>query len=167
MSELHISILDVVLRLLAAVVLSGIIGFNREMHRKPAGVRTHMLVSLGSAAFVIVALELAHGPIAEILGGDAKPDPTRVLEGIVHAIGFLGAGAIIQARGSVVGLTTGVSVWIAGGIGVACGGGFYALAALLAAMAFVILAAIGALEACFGSDSVDGGKPSKGSRRNS
>jgi putative Mg2+ transporter-C (MgtC) family protein len=164
MIEMHTPLWEVLLRLFAAVGLAMIIGIDREKNNKPAGLRTHMLVSLGSAAFVIGALELAAGPIAEAVGSDAKPDPTRVIEGIIHAIGFLGAGAIIQARGNVQGLTTGVSVWISGAIGVACGGGFYVLAVIVAVMAFIILAALLAIEARLFPET---GKEVKESPRNS
>ena len=110
--------LDVFLRLGAAVVAGAIIGFDREIRDKPAGLRTLTLVSLGSAVFVLAAL------------GDGPSDSTsRVIQGIVTGVGFLGAGTIIRGREeqSVRGLTTAASVWLAAAIGIACALAYWAL----------------------------------------
>jgi putative Mg2+ transporter-C (MgtC) family protein len=112
------------LRLLTAVVLSVAIGWERERAHKPAGVRTHLLVGLGSALFMIVSLEvfsLFHG----------RGDPGRIAAQVVSGIGFIGAGTIIHGEeGLVRGLTTAASVWAVAGVGLACGAGFYVLAAM-------------------------------------
>ena len=83
-------------RLLIAAALGMVVGFEREFRHKPAGIRTHMLVATGSAAFMILTLELALGPLKVI--DQASADPTRIIQGIIGGIGFLGAGAIIQGR---------------------------------------------------------------------
>ena len=103
---------DVFLRLGSAVLVGAIIGFDREIRNKPAGLRTMALVALGSAVFVLTAL------------GSATSDSTsRVIQGIVTGVGFLGAGTIIrgQTEESVRGLTTAASIWLASAIGIACG----------------------------------------------
>ena len=99
-----------------------------------------MLGALGAATFSVVVLELFN-TIAE--EEHLAMDPARVIEGIVGGIGFLGAGAIIQARGSVVGATTGASIWVVGGIGMACGFGFYLHAMMAAGIAVAVLTGLG------------------------
>jgi putative Mg2+ transporter-C (MgtC) family protein len=137
------TIYDVLLRMSLACVLGGFVGWDRESLNKAAGLRTHMLVSLGSALFTLTALQMFELTVAE---GGARGDPTRLLQGLVSGIGFLGAGQIIQSRGSVVGITTAAGIWVTGAIGVACGGGSYALAVLSAAFVLVILRGVGYLE---------------------
>ena len=131
-------------RLLVAALLGMLAGFEREFRRKPAGVRKHMLVATGSAAFMILTLELAIGPLKVV--DQASVDPTRIIQGIIGGIGFLGAGAIIQGGREVSGLTTGASIWVAGAIGIACGIGFFDFALLLTAVVVIILYAIGRVE---------------------
>lgn len=131
-------------RLLIAAVLGMVVGFEREYRRKPAGIRTHMLVATGSAAFMILTLELALGPLKVI--DQASADPSRIIQGIIGGIGFLGAGAIIQGGREVTGLTTGASIWVAGAIGVASGIGFIDFAVLLAAIVVAIVYVVGRFE---------------------
>src|SRR6056297_941471 len=115
--ESEIAIVDMVLRLLAAAGLASVIGLERELRQRPAGLRTHMLVSLGAAGFMLVGYEIL---FATAVGDpSARIDPTRIVEGVIGGIGFLGAGSIIQGRGSIQGITTGAAIWIAGTIGVA------------------------------------------------
>jgi putative Mg2+ transporter-C (MgtC) family protein len=128
-------------RLLLAAVLGMFAGFEREFRRKPAGIRTHMLVATGSAAFMILALELAIGPLKTV--SETSVDPTRIIQGIIGGIGFLGAGAIIQGGREVSGLTTGASIWVAGAIGISCGIGFYDFAALMTVVVVIIVYVIG------------------------
>lgn len=135
---------DLFLRLTVAALLGGVIGFERERHEKPAGLRTHMLVTLGSAAFVVIGVEVL-GQISE--GYDhARLDPTRVIEGVIGGIGFLGAGSIIQSRGDVRGLTTAASVWISGALGAACGVAMYRIAIVTTAFALVTLWLVGVVQ---------------------
>lgn len=121
-------------RLAAALLVGAVLGINRDLHRKPAGLRTLALVSVGSAVVVMVTLVIAHG------SGDAA---SRVIQGLVTGVGFLGAGVIIhhEPERRVEGLTTAASVWVAAGLGAACGAGLamVALLSLLATMAILVL----------------------------
>lgn len=144
MFETEIPIMDMAIRLLAAAGLALLLGLERELRGKAAGLRSHMMVSLGSAAFIIMGMHILFAT-AE---GDpsAQIDPTRIVEGVIGGIGFLGAGSIIQSRGSVQGITTGASIWVAGAIGVASGLGNFALAGLVTLMALLIVAVLGRFE---------------------
>lgn len=115
--ESELSIWDRTIRLLAAAGLAAMIGLEREMRGRPAGLGTHMLMSVGAAAFLLVGYEILFAT-AE---GDpsARIDPTRIVEGVIGGIGFLGVGSIIRSGASVHGVTTGAAIWIAGSIGVA------------------------------------------------
>jgi putative Mg2+ transporter-C (MgtC) family protein len=148
----YVGLEEVVLRLVAAVVLAFFIGLDRELRNKPVGLRTFMLVSLGAAAFSLVIMELTQTIEPE---GHLAIDPSRVAEGIIGGIGFLGAGAIIQGARGVVGATTGASIWVVGGIGMACGFGFYAHAAITTAIAAVVLTILGLIEKRFFDRSVE------------
>ena len=124
----------IVLRLVLAALLGGILGYERERQGKAAGVRTHMLVALGAALFVLVPKE----------AGVSGADMTRVIQGVVAGVGFLGAGAIIKggAEESVKGLTTAAGIWLTAAIGIACGLGRESTAVLSALLAFAILALV-------------------------
>src|SRR5689334_22858108 len=115
---------DALLRLVIACGLEATIGFEREIRDREAGVRTHLLVSLGSALFTIVS---AYGFHEFLAGGGniVRADPTRIAAQIVTGIGFLGAGAIIRDGLSVRGLTTAATLWVVAAIGMACGAGYY------------------------------------------
>jgi putative Mg2+ transporter-C (MgtC) family protein len=121
----------VVLRLLVAVALGGLLGYERESVGASAGLRTHMLVSLGSALFVLIPLQ----------AGMQVEDLSRVLQGVTAGIGFLGAGAILKQteKNDIRGLTTAASVWLTAAIGVAAGMGREASALFSALLAFAIL----------------------------
>lgn len=138
--------LNILMRLLAAVVLCGILGWEREANRKQAGLRTHILVGVGSALFVALA-----EAVVEHFGRYAhlQFDPTRVLEAVVAGISFLGAGTIFvsKAQGErVQGLTTAAAIWTTAGIGIAVGVERYALAAGVTALIFCVLSVLGRLE---------------------
>lgn len=122
----------VIVRLLFAAVLGGIIGFEREHAGKAAGMRTHMLVAIGAALFVIAAQQA---------GGD-RADVSRVIQGLVAGIGFLGAGTILNrsTEGEIRGLTTAASIWLTAAIGVAAGLGRESTAMLATLLALVVLA---------------------------
>lgn len=123
-------IIQALLRLTIAVVCGGAIGYQRERVGKAAGLRTHIITAAGSALLVIAGIH------AE-MGEDAL---SRIVQGLVTGIGFLGAGAIIQSRGRVGGLATAASIWVAGAVGMACGLGYYSHAFLLAVVTAIILA---------------------------
>jgi putative Mg2+ transporter-C (MgtC) family protein len=142
--ETELPLVDVLARLAAAMIAGMILGLEREWRQKPAGLRTHMLVSLAAAAFTILAFELFRASLE--IAPDSKGDPIRVIEGVIAGVAFLGAGTIIQSRGDVKGLTTGASIWLSGATGLACGGGYYVLAAITVALAFVVLALVGLFE---------------------
>ena len=126
----------VVLRLAVAAVLGGAIGVERELRDREAGIRTHLLVSLGSALFTIVS---AYGFHEFLTSGASvvRADPTRIAAQIVTGIGFLGAGAIIREGLSVRGLTTAATLWVVAAIGMACGAGWY-WAALVTALLTIL-----------------------------
>jgi putative Mg2+ transporter-C (MgtC) family protein len=132
-------------RLGAAVLAGGVLGWEREFREKPAGLRTHMMVSLGSAVPIIAALHFLSvvGKAEELVASDVF----RVVQGIMGGIGFLGAGAILQSRGSVHGLTTAATVWVSAAVGVTCGFGYYLQAGMAVALALVVLFVFGFLEA--------------------
>jgi len=125
-------IVRIVVRLLVAVVLGGVLGWERESVGATAGLRTHMLVSLGSALFVLIPVQ----------AGMKMEDLSRVLQGVTAGIGFLGAGAILKQRdrNDVRGLTTAASIWLTAALGVAAGMGREATALLSTLFALVILA---------------------------
>ena len=136
-----VSLQEASLRLVLAILLSAAVGVDRELKHKPLGLRTNMLVALGAASFSLMALQLVH----ELAGGPSSTqiDPTRVMEAIVGAIGFLGAAAIIQGRFELFGATTGASIWVVGAIGMACGFGFYALAVAVTVIGLFVLTVLG------------------------
>ena len=118
---------------LCAVLLCGLIGFEREARRKDAGIRTHILVGLGSCLFTMVSIE----GVPMLLGQGVTWDASRIAAQVVTGIGFLGAGVICFANDTVRGLTTACAIWIAAAVGVACGAGMLPLAALVTAMYFL------------------------------
>lgn len=126
---------EVVLRLLLSVLLSGLVGLEREVKGRAAGFRTHILVCLGSTLIMLtsVHLYLEHG------GASSGIDASRIAAQVVSGIGFLGAGTIIQIRDAVRGLTTAASLWVAAGIGLAVGSGFYVGAAASTVIVLVVL----------------------------
>ena len=115
------------IRLVLAVVFGGLIGLEREIVHRPAGVRTHMLVSLGSALFVLITLESIP------LGID------KIIAGIATGIGFLGAGTIFKAKTEVHGLTTAASIWAVAGIGIAIGLGHYLMTIIAVVLVLIVL----------------------------
>ncbi len=134
---------DAGLRLLVAAVLGAAIGIDREMRGKPFGLRTIMLVAVGAALFCLVAVDLVEQFEQE---KRTEIDPSRVIQGVVSVIGFLGAGAVIQLRHGIIGGTTGAAIWTAGGIGMACGFGLYLHAVLGTAITIVVLTLLGFVE---------------------
>ena len=143
-ASMHIAYWEVFLRLLAAVLVGAAVGVDRELRNKPAGLRTHILVSLAAALFTLITFELHY----TVTSGNEKTtaDPIRIIEAVTAGVAFLAAGAIIQSRGNVRGLTTGANMWLAGALGVACGAGDYVLAAFGTVFALIVLVVLGWLE---------------------
>jgi putative Mg2+ transporter-C (MgtC) family protein len=122
--------LDLAVRLVVAAVLGAAIGLEREIHEHPAGMRTHLLVSVGSAAFTVLSIYAFQAPGA---------DPARVAAQIVTGIGFLGAGAILKEGATIRGLTTAASLWAVAAVGMAAGAGSWGVAAAITVIVFVSL----------------------------
>lgn len=125
---------ELIIRLGSAAALGGVIGFERELHGKTAGFRTHSLVSMGSALFMLVSIH-----VFDVYGGEAGVDPSRIAAQVVTGIGFLGAGTIIRAGMGIKGLTTAAGLWTASGIGLACGLGYFEGAVVGTAITLAIL----------------------------
>ncbi len=128
-------------RLVAAILLGGLIGWEREAHDRPAGLRTHILVCLAAALFAIISIESVH--MAGFSDPQVRIDPLRVIEAVTAGVAFLAAGTIVYSRGRVNGLTTGAGMWMAGGIGLALGFGhwFIAIFATFACLAVLLVVA--------------------------
>ncbi len=120
--------IELIARLALGFVLSGIVGLEREVSLKPAGLRTHILVGLGSTLLTILSSQ-----------GFPDSDRSRIAASIVVGIGFLGAGTIIKTEEKVIGLTTAATLWIVSSIGMAVGSGYYLLAIAVTILAFLVL----------------------------
>jgi len=116
--------LNISLRLIASLAVGGLIGLERSYHGRPAGFRTHSLVCLSTSLLMLVTVDETRG-VSEVVQGRISLDPTRMAQGIMTGIGFLGAGTIIREGLSVRGLTTAASIWITAAIGILIGIGFY------------------------------------------
>src|SRR6266404_2127682 len=136
-----LSIHEIFLRLTVAAALGAVIGTERVLRRRPAGVRTSLFVCLATALFTILSNELAHR------FGDSSG--TRIASNIVQGIGFLGAGAILRGSGGVVGMTTAATIFVEAAIGMAAGGGLYAVAGYATALVLFGLTVIGWAEQYF------------------
>lgn len=126
-----------VLSIILAVVLGAAIGLEREVHRKAAGLRTNVLICLGAAVFTMISRQM---------GASHGGSLTRIAAGIVTGVGFLGAGAIIRERASVLGLTTAATIWLVASIGMACGAKLHLLAVISTLIAIIVLIGLGRLE---------------------
>tara|TARA_B100001964_G_C13932903_1_gene465388 strand:- start:166 stop:651 length:486 start_codon:yes stop_codon:yes gene_type:complete len=143
-----VSEVEILLRLALAVILGAVIGFNRKRHSKPAGLRTMALISLGCATFTLIGIEAviqlaalqagAESLTSSVVSG-VNLDSSRIIAGIVGGVGFLGAGAIIQSRGKIQGMTSAASIWVTATIGVSVGLGLYMLAVATTFLAFIVL----------------------------
>jgi putative Mg2+ transporter-C (MgtC) family protein len=134
----------VVGRLLLAAVLGGVVGLERELSHKPAGLRTNMLISLGAALFTVISWQMAN-----IAGGDH----TRIAAQIVTGIGFIGAGVVIRERGAALGITSAATIFVIAAIGMACGAGMPATAVFTTLLLLVALVLLGIAEERFGPHS--------------
>jgi putative Mg2+ transporter-C (MgtC) family protein len=125
-------------RLLLSLILGSVLGFERFLVRKPAGLRTITLVCVGSTVFILLA--------ERIQGGFPDADPTRIAQGIIAGVGFLGAGTILHRQSDVTGLTTAATVWLAAAVGMAAGLGDLGVALAATAIGILILQGYGKLE---------------------
>ncbi len=128
---------EIVRRLILAAALGAVLGLEREVRQKSAGLRTNILIAVGSAVFTVMSIEMAIG---------ANADPARIAAQIVTGIGFLGAGAIMRTRSGVQGLTTAATVWVNAAVGVAAGGGRYHLALIATAVTMAVLLVLAPME---------------------
>ena len=140
MSDLFVTLFKVLL----TVLLSSLIGYERKLRHKGAGLRTHILVGLGSTLIVLTSLHLF-----DIYKDVTFIDPTRMITGIVTGIGFLCAGTIIQAESRVRGLTTAAALWIVSGVGIAVGAGHYSAAVIVSVVVFFVLIGMRSIEHTF------------------
>ena len=124
--------LDYLIPILVALVLGGLIGIEREIHQKPAGLRTNMLICMGAAVFTLIGKYISINPDAE----------SRIIQGVVTGVGFLGAGVLIHQQGNVHGLTTAATIWLVTAIGIACGARLYGIAVTAVIPAIIILLAL-------------------------
>ncbi|AHM05097.1 Mg(2+) transport ATPase protein C [Roseibacterium elongatum DSM 19469] len=127
----------VLLRLAGALVLCGLIGLERESRKRPAGLRTHMLVGLAASLYCLIMLEVLDG--ADEYTDRVAMDPLRLIEAVTSGVAFLAAGMIIFNGGKVKGLTTGASLWLAAAIGLSAGFGFWFMAGATTLLALVII----------------------------
>ncbi|HLC50447.1 MAG TPA: MgtC/SapB family protein [Candidatus Nanoarchaeia archaeon] len=118
---------EIWLRLVTAAIAGGLIGMEREVVHKPAGVRTHMLVSLGSAIFILVTIQ------------SLPNEAARIIAGIATGVGFLGAGTIFKSKSDVQGLTTAASIWTVAAVGLAVGLGYYLITSISVVLVLIIL----------------------------
>jgi putative Mg2+ transporter-C (MgtC) family protein len=128
---MDLSFQEIAIRLVLATLLSGVIGIERQFRHKPAGFRTNGLVGLGAGLMTLTGILAAQNTMGV--------DSTRIASIVVQGIGFLGAGAIIQSAGAIRGLTTAATLWLAAGIGIACGFGFWQAALLATGLVLVLL----------------------------
>jgi putative Mg2+ transporter-C (MgtC) family protein len=136
-SEMGTVLSSTIVRLVVAALLGGAIGLERQLRHKAAGLRTNIFICFGSAMFTVLSDQLAGS-----LGGDH----TRVAAQIIPGIGFIGAGSILHARGSVVGLTTAATIFVVASVGMAAGGGLYITAIFATGVILIALAVLGRLE---------------------
>ncbi|KQW50847.1 MULTISPECIES: MgtC/SapB family protein [Ensifer] len=144
-------------RILGALLMGSIIGFEREAKARPAGLKTHMLVCLAACTFAVISLESVY--MKGFIDERVRIDPLRVVEAVTAGVAFLAAGTIVLSRGQVQGLTTGGSLWLAGAIGLALGFGHWIIAAFATGSAFLVLSVVGRLEAVVEEEEQPGPQP--------
>jgi len=146
--------IDMITRLAVAALLGGIVGLERDVHGRNAGLRTHLLVCMGSSLFMIMS-ELVAARARVAVGGLAavNADPARIAAQVVTGIGFIGAGAILKSGLSVRGLTTAATLWIVASIGMAVGAGGFAIASVTTFFTVVSLVILNYFERCYKKDS--------------
>jgi len=136
-----VEMFETTFKVLLSVLLSSLIGYERKLRQKGAGLRTHILVGVGSTLIVLTSLHLF-----DTYRGETIIDPTRMITGIVTGIGFLCAGTIIQAESRVRGLTTAAALWVVSGVGIAVGAGNYFAAIIVSVVVFCVLIGMRSIE---------------------
>jgi putative Mg2+ transporter-C (MgtC) family protein len=134
---------QILVRLLTAAVLGGLVGMERERSQHAAGLRTHIMVCLGSCLMMLLSI---YGFAAFVYEMNVRVDPARLAAAVITGIGFLGAGTILQTGRSVIGLTTAASIWVTAAIGLGVGAGFYFAAAVSTLLVLFVLWALNILE---------------------
>jgi putative Mg2+ transporter-C (MgtC) family protein len=135
----------IVARLTGAILLGALIGFERETRNHPAGLRTHILVSLAAAVIAVISVEMVH--LHHLDDQQVRIDPLRVVEAVTSGVAFLAAGMIIFSQGKVRNLTTGAGMWLSGGVGLSVGLGYWAIAAFSTLACLAVLNILGRLVA--------------------
>ena len=125
-----------ILPMVIAVVLGALIGIERELHRKPAGLRTNALICMGAAAFMVIAQRIGLAPDAI----------SRMTAGIVTGVGFIGGGAVLRDRANISGVTTAATIWVVTSIGIACGMRLYDMAVSITILSLIVLSLLGPLD---------------------
>ena len=143
-SDTWLSLDVIAIRLLVALLLGAIVGFEREWRRNAAGLRTHILVCLASATLAILSIEIAH--MGAFDGDAVRLDPFRMIEAVTSGVAFLAAGLIVFNQGQVRNLTTGAGMWLAAAIGLATGFGFWSEALLATFLAALVLGIMGVVQ---------------------
>jgi putative Mg2+ transporter-C (MgtC) family protein len=138
-SELSLALSSTLTRLVLAAILGGLIGLERQLRHKPAGLRTNMFICFGAAMFTVLSKQLA----------GVESDSARIAAQIIPGIGFIGAGAILHSRASVVGLTTAATLFVVAGVGMAAGGGLYLTAVFATAIILLALVVLGKIEGMY------------------
>jgi putative Mg2+ transporter-C (MgtC) family protein len=138
--------LEIIFRLVLASILGGAVGLEREVHGRPAGVRTYLLLSLGSALIMVISQYLFHQYRGGVPGVNLQVDPGRIAAQAITGIGFLGAGVIIRYKDAIRGLTTAACVWVVCAVGLTIGGGFYLYGSVVAAITVLALVGLKPLE---------------------
>ena len=138
MNQSVVPIVLIATKLLVAMLCGGAIGFERELSRKSAGLRTNVLICMGAALYMIVSRHIG--------GGAPYTDPARLAAQVVTGIGFLGAGVILQSRGSITGLTTAATIFIVGAVGITTGEGMFGIAALSTTLIIIVLVVLRRVE---------------------
>jgi len=139
----------VIIRLVGALALSGLIGIEREVVEKSAGLRTHMLVGMAACLYSLVTLSILEMTADQ--GAYIRADPIRLVEAVTQGVAFLAAGMIIFARGEVRGLTTGAGMWLAGAVGLSCGYGLWILAGVATLLALIVIRVLKTVERAVGT----------------
>jgi putative Mg2+ transporter-C (MgtC) family protein len=143
---------DLFFRLLVAAGLGAVIGFERDIHGRAAGLRTNILVSLGAALYMLISLAMLNVELPANLPITITADPGRIAAQIITGIGFLGAGAIIKEGFTVRGLTTAAGLWLVAGVGMTAGAGLYYMAALATLIGLIALVALNQIERLYAKD---------------